>query len=267
MKRERILSLIGYDPALVNELELVDRNAIRGAAVVWVVSCLVLGVAAGYAASLIQPNLWGSIVGGIGVAVLTVNLLRVMNAGGGSRPLATRRASLAAAARYRPSLVPAMVFGVLAAILSQPAQLPFWPDLDHDVREHRQELIAQHEVAAKNLGTDGDYYREELQSAGFPIFRIKLIWKDPKRVLRYTAILCLLVLLPSFWSQVISLQGHRAYERERVLRSHASKLALAKSGREETTRLLAQWQSYDPPSPWLGQGTSKPGPWLRRSSQ
>ncbi len=267
MKPERILSLVGYDPALLHSLSQENRNALRGAAVVWLVACVVLGLSAGYAATLIQPQLWGSVLGGIAVAVLMVNLLRVVNAGGGSPLRATRRASEAAARSYRPSAVPAVVFGVLAAILAQPGQLAFWPEIDAQVDEHRQALIAQHEVAAKNLGTDADYYRDELEAAGFPIFRIKLMWKDPRRALRYTAILFLLVLLPSFWSQVISIKGHRAYELERTRRSHDAKLALRKAGRQEAATLLKQWSSYDPPSPWMGRGTKagRRGPWLRRS--
>lgn len=266
MDRERILSLLGYDPELLAKLSVVDRNAVRASAVVWLIACLVLGGAAGYSAALIQPTLWGALLGGVCVTILMVNLLRVVNAGGGSQLCRHLRESEAKAAKYRPSLVPAVVFGVLAAILSQPGQLPFWPELDKEVEEHRQALIAQHEIAATDLGTDADYYGEELRQAGFPIFRIQLIWKDPRRALRMTAILCLLVLLPSFWSQVVSLKGHRAYELARSRRSHESISQLRREGREEARALLRQWATYQPSSPWLRpSGKAQPGPFLRRS--
>jgi hypothetical protein len=267
MDRERILCLIGYDPELLNRLPEEQRHVLRGSAVVWIVACVILAVAGGYAATLIQPNLGIAIAVGFGVAILTVNLLRVVNAGGGSELRRTRRGSEAAAAKYRPSLIPAVVFGVLAAMLSQPAQLPFWPELGDQVEEHRQILIEQHEIAAADLGNNAEYYREELEAAGFPIFRIKLIWKDPKRAARMTILLCLLVLLPGFWSQVISLKGHRAYEKERGRRSHDERERLGREGREQVATILGQWDSYEPPSRWQGQkGKAKnQGPWLRRS--
>ena len=267
MDRERILSLVGYDPELLGRISETNRQVLRGSAVVWLVACLILAVAGGYAATLIQPNLAVAIGVGIAVAILTVNLLRVINAGGGSQLRRTRKRSAAAAAKYRPSLIPAVVFGVLAAMLSQPAQLPFWPELNEKVEAHRQELIEQHEVAAADLGNNADYYREELEAAGFPIFRIKLIWKDPKRAFRMTIILCFLVLLPAFWSQVVSLKGHRAYESERARRSHDALERLTREGREQTAQILGQWESYEPPRPWQGQRgkATNQGPWLRRS--
>ena len=266
MNRERILSLVGYDPELLATLSIAERNAVRASAVVWLIACLLLGGAAGYSASLIQSTLWGALLGGVSVTVLMGNLLRVVNAGGGSPLRRNLRASEASAAKYRPSLIPAVVFGVLAAILSQPGQLPFWPELEQEVEAHRQELIAQHEVAAADLGTDADYYGEELAAAGFPIFRIQLIWKNPPRALRLTAILCMLVLLPAFWSQVVSLQGHRAYELARCRRSHESISRLRREGRDEARALLSQWPTYQPPQPWLQRsGKTQPGPWLRRS--
>jgi hypothetical protein len=265
MEQERILSLLGYDPELLQELSNEERHAIRGSAIVWLIACLTLGVAAGYSATLIQPSMLASLIGGLGVGILTLNLLRVVNAGGGSPMYRTLQRSEAAAARHRPSLIPAVVFGVLAAILSQPGQLPLWPELDQEVELHRQTLITQHDAAATDLGTDASYYREELEAAGFPIFRIKLIWRDPRRALRMTALLCLLVLLPGFWSQVISIKGQRAYELARCRRSHEALVALRREGRAEARALLAQWPTYQPPTPWLRRtGPAKSGPWLRR---
>lgn len=246
MKRERILSLLGYDKALLRQLSASDCSSLRGAGVAWLVACLILGLAAGYSAGLVLPGRFSAVVGGVGVGLLTLNLLRVVTAGGGSRRLGTLEQDEAACRSFRPSLIPAIVFGVLAAILAQPAQIPFWPDLEPQVEAHRQALIEQHEVAATRLSTEADYYSEELQAAGFPIFRLKLIWKDPKRAVRLTFIICLLVLLPAFWSQVFSIEGIRAYELERCRRTHGAKDSLESEGRAEVDAILRQWPNYRP---------------------
>ncbi len=267
MGRERILRLIGYDPDLLAKVSEEHRHVLRGAAVAWLVACGILAVAGGYAGTLIQPNLAVAIAVGIGVGILTVNLLRVINAGGGSQMRRTLRGSEAAAAKYRPSIIPAVVFVILAAILAQPAQLPFWPELNDQVEEHRQTLIEQHNVAAADLGNNADYYREELEAAGFPIFRIRLIWQNPRRAMQMTIVLCLLILLPGFWAQVISLKGHRAYELQRCRRSHLALERLSREGRATATAILRQWESYEPRKPWRGQQgkSASRGPWMRRS--
>ena len=244
MKPERILSLLGYDPALLRELSAEHRSALRGGGVVWLLACLILGASIGYSAWLIESATWTSVFIGLAGTILLVNLLRVIIAGGGGKQEHSLLTSEAAARRYRPSLIPALIFGVLAALLSQPAQLAFWPDLDEEVERHRQELISQHNIAASDLGTDADYYQEELEAAGFPIFRLKLIWQQPRRALRLTFLMCLLVLLPSFWSQVVSIGGVRAYEWQRCRRTHRTFAQLKREGNEQVAELLTRWPSY-----------------------
>ncbi|MCP4447639.1 MAG: hypothetical protein GY811_20220 [Myxococcales bacterium] len=244
MQRERILTTIGYDTALVAELSEKDRSSLRGAAVSWLVACVVLGVAAGYAAHLVLTGTAAPVIGGITVTLLTANLLRVITAGGGSKLGATLAESEEECRRYRPSLIPALVFGVLAVILAQPAQIPFWSELEPQVEQHRQELIEQHNVAAMELGTNADYYRAELEAAGFPIFRLKLIWKDPKRAVRLTFIILFLVLTPAFWSQIFSIDSVRAYELERAKRKHEAVLVLDGEMRQEVSELLGHWPTY-----------------------
>lgn len=242
MNRERLLTIAGYDTTLLRQLSPPDRAALRGAAAAWLVACLLLGLAAGYAAALIHPSPIAPVAGGLGIAMLTINFLRVVNAGGGMSLSHTLAKSEAATNHYRPGLAPAIVFVVLAAILAQPAQLPFWPELDEQVETHRQTLITQHNIAATHLGTDADYYRTQLETAGFPIFRIQLLWKHPKRALRLTALFCLLVLLPTFWSQVISIKAHRAYERQRSYRNHIAVAALQREGKQQQAEFLHQWR-------------------------
>ncbi len=252
---ERVLSLLGYDRDLVFAMTEKHRGSLRGAAISWLVACLILGAAAGYAAWLIMPGIAAPIVGGGAITILTVNLLRVIHSGGGSKLGRTRGESEAACLRYRPSLIPALVFAVFAIILAQPAQIPFWSELEPNVEEHRQALIEQHSIAAAQLGTDADYYRAELEEAGFPIFRLKLIWQDPKRAVRLTFIILLLVLLPTFWSQFFAIKSVRAYELERSKRTHRLVAALERDIKDEVNSLLGEWQTYRPRArgPMLGR--------------
>ncbi len=251
MKPERILSLHGYDRALVSLLSDSERVALRGAGLAWLLACLMLGIAGGYAAWLIRPTLSALVLGGLGVGVLTLNLLRVVTAGGGCQPGNDLQAAEALCRRYRPSLVPALLFVVLAAVLSQPAQIAFWPTLDAEVDEHRQELIEQHAEVVPVAAAGDDYYRRQLEAAPFPVLRLKLIWQDPKRALRFTAILCLLVMVPAFWSQVISIRGLRAYQWQRLRRYHQARVALDDETHELVTPMLSAWPSYQalPPLP------------------
>ena len=246
MKKERILCLLGYDPELLRELRARDRQSLRGSAVAWLVACFVLSLAAAHAFWLVLPLPWVPVVGGLGLMILTVNLLRVVVAGGGSELGGSPSQGKARCRKYRPSLVPALVFAVLGGLLSQPAQLPFWPELEDEVEEHRQTLILQHNDASEALGTDPRYYREELESAGFPIFRLKLIWREPHKALRWTAVIFLIVLLPAFWSQFVSLQSRRAYEWQRFRRAYRHRKELGAVERERVSRLLGQWPTYAP---------------------
>ncbi len=253
---ERILRCLGYDPELLGMISEKHRGTLRAAAVAWLVACLILGAAAGYAAWMVMPGRVAPIVGGGAIFLLTLNLLRVVNGGGGSALLGTAEASRDASAHYRPSIVPALVFALLAGILAQPAQIPFWSDLGPQVEEHRQELIAQHSVAAAQLGTDAEYYRQELLEAGFPIFRLKLVWGDPKRAIRLTLVVLALVLLPAFWSQVFALKSIRAYEAARNRRTRVRVVLANDASTREIRTILTSWPTFRPASAALSHRKS-----------
>lgn len=195
-------------------------------------------------------------LGGVGVTVLTVNLLRVVNAGGGCHLGRSLEESEQYCKTYRPSLIPALVFASLAVILAQPAQIPFSPEIEPRVEEHRQALIEQHNIAAALLGTDAEYYRAELQSAGFPIFRIGLIWEDPRRAARLTVLVLVLVLLPAIWSQLFAIDGLRAYQWERSKEAHREVARLQRESRASAQQILSGWSTYEPPDGKIFLGRS-----------
>ncbi len=243
---ERVLALLGYERDLLFSISEKHLGTLRAAALSWLVACLVLGAAAAFAGWLIRPGVAAPLVGGASITLFTVNLLRVFHSGGGSKLGRTMRESEDACRRYRPSLIPALAFGVLAVILAQPAQIPFWPDIEPEVEQHRQALIEQHSIAAAGPGADAEYYRAELEAAGFPAFRLKLIWQDPKRAVRLTFAILALVLLPVFWSQFFAIESVRAYELERSKRTHQVVSRLDKGVRGEIDTLLGNWETYRP---------------------
>lgn len=243
-RSELALQWLGFDRSLLEGLQEDDRASLRAGAIVWIVGCIVLSAAAGFTAHLIYTSAWSPAVGSAAMLFLTTNLLRVVNAGGGSQIHQQLKHSEAAARRYVPSMVPTVVFGVLAILLSQPAQLPFWPELDQQVEQHRTELLEQHEAAAAQLGSDATHYREDLQEAGFPIFQIALVWKTPARALRLSAIFCLFVLLPGLWARFVSLRARREYELLRSRRTHAHQREIGNHGNRAVVSLLKAWPSY-----------------------
>ncbi len=239
--QETILSLVGYDNDLLAGMNDRDRGSLRAAGIAWLGACVVLGVSAAYAAYLVVPSPWAPAILGPGITLLMVNLLRILTAGGGCSLRKSMSDAEEVTANYRPSLIPAAVFGVMAALLSQPAQLAFWPQLDEEVAVHRAEMMAEHEAAAIELGVDPTIANEALMSAGFPIYRLKRIWQEPKRALRWTALICMLVLFPAFWSQFFALKARRSYEVLRYRRDHAAAAAVQYAGKEHVQQLLAKW--------------------------
>jgi len=238
---ETILSLVGYDKDLLSGMHDRERGSLRAAGIAWLGACVVLGVSAGYAAYLVVPSPIAPALLGPGITLLMVNLLRILTAGGGCSLRKSMSDAEEVTSTYRPSLIPAAVFGVMAALLSQPAQLAFWPGLDKEVAVHRAEMIAEHEAAAVELGVDPEIANEALMSAGFPIFRLKRIWQEPKRALRWTALICMLVLFPAFWSQFFALKARRSYELLRYRRDHAAAAEVQYTGKAEIRAHLAKW--------------------------
>ena len=245
MRRESILSMLGYDPTLLDGLSAAHRSRLRGLAIGWLLVCLALGLATAYAGWLVSPVIWMPICGGVGMTLLTINLLRVIIAGGGVEQQDDLRRVEEACRRYRPGMTLALVMGVLAAIFAQPAQLPLWSDIEVEVEAHRQALISQHEAAAATLGVDTGHHRTRLEKASFPIQRLKIIWRRPAQALRWTAVFVLLVLLPALWSRYVVIDSVRAYELVRSQRKHAHAKHLIDQRRAVVHQLLSRWPTYE----------------------
>jgi hypothetical protein len=213
-----LLSLFGYDEDLSSQLSLVEQQRLGTVAAGWLLSLLLLAVPAGYALWLIERSLLLALVTGAGTFVLTLNLLRVATAGGG-----LQAGSSAEQLRdYRPGLAPAVFVALLGLIFAQPAQLPLnagW--LEPLIEQHREELVQQHRgrVGDEQESRTPEAYRAELANCAFVVKRLALLWERPNAAARFSALYCLVILLPAFFGQFVALGAARRYQLLRYRRA------------------------------------------------
>jgi hypothetical protein len=274
MANERLLATLGYDPSVLAALSEVERRQMRGAASAWLLACAGIGVIGGYATRFVEPWLWLSVSVAVAVALLALNLLRVTIAGGGVSPGCTATEL----ERWKPGAAPAVVLGVVVALLAQPAQLPLWgSELSTLVEQHRQNVVAEQAAAAAALGQADAlaHYHAHLGATDFPALRIQLIWHRPVQAARWTAVFCLIVLVPAIWSRSVAVRALRAYERERERRVRQRRIALARATDARVAALLSAWRDYEPseasqldtfgrrePSPLFAPSNGTCRPWL-----
>lgn len=213
-----LLNLFGYDDELSSQLSLVDRQRLGTVAAGWLLSLLFLAVPAGYALWLIERSLLLALVTGAGTFVLTLNLLRVATAGGG-----LQAGSSATQLRdYRPGLAPAVFVALLGLIFAQPAQLPLnagW--LEPLIEQHREQLAEQHRERVGEMpdARTPEAYRAELGNCAFVVKRLALLWDRPNAAARFSALYCLVILLPAFFGQFVALDAARRYQLLRYRRA------------------------------------------------
>jgi len=220
LPRFPLLTAFGYDPGLLAGLSHAERQRLATVAAGFVLSLLLVAWPVGYTLWLVEHSL--ALAFGVGSAafLLTLNLLRVVTAGGGVRVGAPR----SALREHRPGLAPATFLLVLAALFAQPAQLPLRAgELDPQVDAYREALIVAHAKRAALHAVSVERYRAELSGCEFVIKRLSLLWQEPNRALRFTLFYCLLVVLPSLFQAFVALDAVRAYE---VLRQRSSRARL-----------------------------------------
>lgn len=280
MARERILETLGYDPQVIATLARRDRRAMRGVATAWLVACGVLASAAGVAAWVLEPAIGLAIAIAGFTFLLVLNFLRVTIAGGGVSP----RDTTGAVGRWKPSLAPALVLGALAALLAQPLQISLHSDeLDALMQRYRRDVIAEQVAAARSLGEERaeKRYSRQIGARSFPALRMQLLWRTPGRAVRWTAVFCMIVLVPVIWARWMALDALRNYERERRRRTRARLGALTAQMHNDVDRALAAFRRFEPSrftrsfdafgnrrvSRWLGPATlSAEKTWLRRGN-
>jgi hypothetical protein len=206
-----LLSLFGYDRKLVAELSHAECQRLGTIAAGWLLSLSMIAVPMGYSLWLVEHSRLLSAVTALATFMLTLNLLRVATAGGGLQAGSTS----SQVSHYRPGLAPAVFVGLLGLIFAQPAQLPLnAARLDPLIAEHREQLVAEHRarVEATPEVRSFDAYGAELASCEFVVRRMALLWQEPASAARFSALYCLVILLPAFFSQYVAVGAVRKYQ-------------------------------------------------------
>lgn len=235
---------LGYDRGLLSELGEGEQRQIERMAEAWLLSCALLACPLAYAAFLIEHSLALALALAVGILFVVTNMLRLSVAGGGVTAAADEQTLNA----YRPALGATVVFGLLALLFAQPAQLPlFQRELDPIVEAQRATLVAEHEGVASAVSEESrEAYRAELARCEFVVLRLTTIWKSPTRALQLTACYMLVVLAPMLWARFVALDAVRAYVRARW-RNERALIQAAHAASERTRRaLLARFPSYTP---------------------
>jgi hypothetical protein len=247
MQEHSLSTLLGYDHSVLARLPIQHARQIARVAEAWLLSCALLASPLAYAVWLVEHSLSLAVLCGVGTFLLVLNMLRLVAAGGGAAPHFSRSQVEA----YRPALGPTVLVGVLALLFAQPAQLPLWSQtLAEPVAAHRQTMIEQHErsLSALHLADDGNYQRE-LARCEFLVLRLTLLWQQPARAVRLTAIYLLLVLLPALGARMFALDSLRAYERARWERGRRGIVREAHAAQREVDALLSKFASFTPKPP------------------
>ncbi|HEY3495090.1 MAG TPA: hypothetical protein VGK73_10410 [Polyangiaceae bacterium] len=242
MPRYPLLTAFGYDASLLSLLSRPERQRLAAVASGSFLSLLLVAWPAAYTMWLVEHSLWLAFGVGIAAFLLTLNLLRVVTAGGGVRV----KAPGSAVRSYRPGLAPEAFLLVLGGLFAQPAQLPLHAsELNPRVDVYRAELVAAHARRAEVSREAAQHYRAELARCDFVVKRLTLLWGEPNRAARFTLFYCLLVLLPSFFRQFVAIDALRAYE---LLRYRSARVLLA-ADNERTARqaveALGRFSSYE----------------------
>jgi hypothetical protein len=244
-----LLSLFGYDRKLVAELSHAECQRLGTIAAGWLLSLLLIAVPMGYSLWLVEHSLALACVVAVLTFALTLNLLRVAIAGGG-----LQAGSTAAQVRdYRPGLAPAVFVGLLGLIFAQPAQLPLdAAHLDPLIAQHREQLVAEHRARVETTPEvrSFDAYGAELASCEFVVRRLALLWQTPAQAARFTALYCLVVLLPALFGQYVAVGAVRKYQLLRYRRAtrFVAVESIAQAAAMDAT--LADFASYRDARAW-----------------
>ena len=121
--------VVGFSRDVLNTLEPRSQKQLQNQSLLWCAMCLALGIAGAFATWIVSPNIFAAILGGLVFALLALNLIRVLHAGGGITSQDHLPTDLSSCEGYLPSLSPSLFFLFLAIVLAQPLQIPLRPEL------------------------------------------------------------------------------------------------------------------------------------------
>lgn len=238
--------LLGYEPALLQQLPRALRDDLDSLSQVWLVSCVLLGFPMGLAVWLVEHSLILAVFVSLGTAFLVLNLLRLLSSGSGTAP------ELPLEKGYRPALAPMMMLFGLSIIMSQPAQLLHASDSARKaVAEHREQLLESHRKALSEIGGDEkDSFTTEIQECEFVVLRLGILWDTPQKALLWTLVYVGLAMLPAALVRTSYLEAARAYERARYRAAHERLLIMEARTEAAVAAALKTYPSYRPPWPF-----------------
>ncbi len=214
MSQRRLPSLVGFDDAIVRSLDDQNQRRLRRLLRWYPLPCAAMGLSGGLFVWLVEHSLIASTVLAVAIALMVLNLLRLIVAGGGAAP----HWSEGRVSRWAPTLPPLLILGGLAACFAQPIQLAvFAPLVDRAVQEHRAELVSRHPGARDEVPglSSVDEYRRQLDRCYFATYRLARLWKRPERPLLFTFLFCAIALAPILMGHTTHLRALRAYELSR----------------------------------------------------
>lgn len=256
--------VFGYDPRLLARLKPGRRRTINLLAEAWIISSAALAASVGYALWLVEHSLAVSLLSAVAMALVVINLLRLVVAGSGAAP----HLSAEHVRAYRPALGPTFVLSMLAVLLAQPAQLPLWQaELSAPMAEHREALLARQEQASRALGHEvRPAFRKELAESEFLAWQVRAIWKTPQRAFVLSVLYWFLVLFPTLAGRFIALDALREYERARWLAVRHQIHAEAETAAHGVRAQLERYPTYTAPlHPPMASPFESSVPFLARS--
>jgi hypothetical protein len=245
-----VVSLLGFDRALVSELGARSAGRITGLALWGLFPVVSSGASAAYLVWLSEHHLGAALTIGSAVSALVLNLLRLHNAGSGPAPHHTAKD----AERWAPGGGAVLVLGLLGALTAQPLLAGLERSAQRSlVQEHRAELLLNHrsQSAADHVTSDAEVVRH-LEQCEFVTLRLALTWQQPARPLALTGLFTALYLGPLLLGHLTHLRPLREYQRLRWEQARGLVLSEELHTQVLVARELARWPVPGAPHlvPW-----------------
>ncbi|MDZ4695456.1 MAG: hypothetical protein SGI86_09910 [Deltaproteobacteria bacterium] len=244
--RLRIPQLLGFDPELLEGLDVKYRRDLSYFCFLGFLPCGLIGGAAGYGLWLVERSALIAGSGALVFALLLLNMLRVAIAGSGMTLSLPPRL----AGRWKPRLTPVVIFALLGIIFAQPAQLVLHEaTLAPAIDRYRVAMMAAHEKAVrssdpKHAAARVADYNARIKASSFAVRRVQLLWLTPEKPLIFTVLFTLVALFPLLLVRGPSLAAVVAYEARKYARGRARVMLEDRLARETADRLLSAYPSY-----------------------
>ena len=235
------IDLVGYDARIAGTLPESSQRQIEWLAEGYLLSAFMLTAPIGYAVWLIQHSLLTALLSAAFAWCLILAVLRLLTSGGGAAP----HMSDSEVRAYSPTLIPLLLWFVLAVLFAQIAQLPvFQRELNVSVSTHRAELMEKHNAARDLLGAEiHPEYGDDIARCEFLMFRMQQLWQRPGRTLMLTAAYVMLAISPFVFAFLFAREALREYHWTKVAEIRHAIARETQRAEKERQRLLRPFSS------------------------